>query len=57
MKFYGEPNLTVIEFRSKKALCKFDDKGEFTTEDEKLISKLRQHFKHEETTPKKKVKK
>jgi hypothetical protein len=56
MKFYGEPNLTVIEFRSKKALCKFNDKGEFITEDEKLINKLRQHFKYEET-PKKRVKK
>jgi hypothetical protein len=50
MKFYGEPNLNVIDHKTHRLVCKFNDKGEFITEDERLIQKLRQHFKYEETT-------
>lgn len=55
MKFYGNPNETIIERKynqfTKKQLNKklfvFDNNGEFQTEDIKLIEKLKQHFKYE----------
>lgn len=48
MKFYGEPNLHVIEHRTNRILCIFNDKGEFVTEDEKLSEKLKQHFRYDD---------
>jgi hypothetical protein len=53
MKFYGNVNETVSRqiklngIRKLKYLFKFDDKGEYETEDIKLIEKLKLHFKYE----------
>ena len=59
MKFYGEPNLLVKERVRKpfatavtfKPLFRFNEKGEYETEDSKLIEKLKPKFKHEELIP------
>lgn len=53
MKFYSEPNMTVftkkrIGFRTKQVkVCQFYENGQFETDDEQLIEKLKPHFKHE----------
>lgn len=54
MIFYGNPNETVStrvkqngEFRNK-LLFVFNENGEYETEDEKLIKKLKQHFKYKD---------
>lgn len=53
MKFFGNPN-EFVNTRIKKrnghklkTLCRFDDNGEFETEEETLIEKLKPHFKYE----------
>ena len=56
MKFYSEPNHTVTKREvnkitkraTLKVLFKFDEQGEYTTTDTKLIEKLKQHFRYEE---------
>jgi len=59
MKFYAEPHLAVYEMRKKHTfgenshkqrvfVCQFDENGEFSTNDEKLISKLSAKFKYDE---------
>jgi len=60
MKFYSEPNHAVMERKVNKqtntpfskVLFSFDEKGEYETTDEKLISKLKQHFKYDEENKK-----
>ncbi len=55
MKFYGEPNLSVFSSKRKgnkmikKLLFKFNENGEYETDDIKLIEKLKLHFKYEDT--------
>lgn len=53
MKFYGEPNLNVTDHKTHRLVCKFNGKGEFITEDEKLIQKLKRYFKYEENKKRK----
>lgn len=54
MKFYSEPNMSVFKmvkqgrFNKKVLAFKFDENGEFETEDNRLIEKLKIHFKHDE---------
>lgn len=57
MKFYGEPNMGVFEIVRKKngmrkvkreLVFRFDDNGEFVTDDESLIKRLMHRFAHEE---------
>lgn len=56
MKFFGEPNMLVKERKRKpmsqeitvKPLFRFDEKGEYETNNERLIEKLKKKFKHEE---------
>lgn len=56
MKFYGQPNSLVREMRRKpfsteyefKPIFKFDEKGEYSTSDDRLIQKLKRKFKYEE---------
>lgn len=53
MKFYGSPNESVQTARRINGIIKriplftFDEKGEHETTDEKLIEKLKQHFKYD----------
>lgn len=57
MKFYGEPNLSVFSSKRKgakmvkKFLFKFNESGEYETEDIQLIEKLKLHFKYAEVEP------
>ena len=53
-KFFGEPNM-LVKGRKKvlfenawqfKPLFRFDEKGEYVTDDEKLIEKLKSRFDH-----------
>jgi len=56
MKFYGTPNSLVKERRKKPfskevkkiPLFRFDENGEYSTSDDRLIQKLKRKFKHEE---------
>lgn len=49
MKFFGTPNLLVKDSKNDdKPLFRFNDNGEFETEDERLIKRLKQHFKFED---------
>ena len=52
MKFFATPDHTLVERDRKtnkiKNIYKFDKKGEFITDDVKLIDKLKMHFKFEE---------
>lgn len=56
MKFYGQPNSLVREMRRKpfsteyefKPVFRFDEKGEYSTSDDRLIQKLKRKFKYEE---------
>lgn len=53
MKFIGKPNEVVIERRfnpfkkvqTRKLIAIFDDKGEFETQDDLIIEKMKSHFK------------
>jgi hypothetical protein len=53
MKFYGEPNLLVNTRKKVNGMYKntplfrFDKNGEYNTDDEKLINKLKPNFKYE----------
>lgn len=55
MKFYGTPNMLVKEKKRKpmstdfvfKPLFRFNADGEFETNNEKLISKLKRRFEYE----------
>ena len=55
VKFFGQPNMLVkdrkrIPFSTEwkfKPLFRFDEDGEFVTEDEKLIERLKRKFKYE----------
>ena len=60
MKFYGTPNMGVYEinrnrreagniYKRRKLLFRFDENGEYVTDDEKLIARLIKRFKHDET--------
>jgi len=61
MKFYGTPNMLVKQRKRKKMsteyelkpVFRFDENGEFITDDEKLIKKLAPKFRHEEDPDKK----
>lgn len=61
MKFYGAPNMSVFEinrkpkdadniYRRKRLLFRFDNNGEFITEDAELIKKLERKFRHDEAS-------
>lgn len=55
-KFIGKPNLLVKERKRKrfttefiyKPLFRFDENGEYITEDERLIEKLKRKFEYKE---------
>jgi hypothetical protein len=47
MKFYSIPNMTVYD-RDKKKYFKFDDKGEYETDDERIIKKMKKRFRYED---------
>ena len=59
--FFGEPNMLVKEQKKKyysmelinKPLFRFDDKGEYVTEDERIIDKLKSRFDHRDITEEK----
>ena len=56
MKFFGTPNQLVKEKRKKpysieiefKPIFRFDSNGEYTTEDQRLIEKLKRKFRYED---------
>lgn len=56
MKFFGEPNMLVRERRRKplsqevttKPLLRFDNNGEYETDDPRIIAKLKRRFRYEE---------
>jgi hypothetical protein len=48
MKFYGTPNMLVKDRKTKKPLFRFDANGEFVTNDERLIERLKRKFRWEE---------
>ena len=43
MKYIGEPHCTVIDYYNNKKVFQFDEKGEFITEDEKLIKWMKEN--------------
>jgi len=43
MKYIGKPNLSVIDYYNNKLVFKFDKKGEFITEDKKLIKWMKEN--------------
>lgn len=45
-KFYDKPNREVKSLLSGKMLLRFDSKGEFITDNEDLINRLKPHFDH-----------
>lgn len=53
-KFFGQPNMLVKERKKKyfsgeiiqKPLFRFDEKGEYITDDERIIEKLKSRFDH-----------
>ena len=55
IKFFGQPNELVKQRKKKlfstefvlKPLFRFDENGEYVTEDERLIEKLKRKFKYE----------
>lgn len=60
MKFYGLPNMAVYEinpkhkhdmniYKRKRLVFRFDERGEFVTDDETLIPRLVKKFRCEET--------
>lgn len=61
MKFYGQPNMLVRQRRKKKltgeieskAIFRFDQNGEYITNDEDLIKRLTPRFKHDDNEDKK----
>ena len=38
MKYFGEANLSVIDYKKLKKVFQFDENGEYETEDPKLIA-------------------
>lgn len=52
MKFFAIPNLIVTDSTNGKFLLKFDENGEYETEDNRLILRLKNRFKFEESKPK-----
>lgn len=63
MKFYGTPNM-LVKTKAKrpftgiiymKPLFRFDENGEFETEDKELIKKLKKRFKYDEVNKAPKV--
>lgn len=65
MKFYGTPYSLVKERRKKPfsnevkhiPLFRFDENGEYSTSDDKLIQKLKKKFRYEEEVKTKHCKK
>ena len=53
MKYFGEPNLSVIDYKKLKKVFQFDENGEYETEDPKLIlwMKKKKNFIRCEETP------
>jgi hypothetical protein len=50
MKFFSTPNMTVYD-RDKKRHFRFDENGEYETDDERLIKKMKKRFAFEEVKP------
>lgn len=51
MKFIGQPNCHIIDYKRNKEVFCFDEKGEYVTNDEKLIkwmAKNKNFIKHKE---------
>jgi hypothetical protein len=59
MKYFGEPGMTIIDYKKLKKVFQFDEKGEFETNDPKLITwmKKNKNFIRCEETPSFKCKK
>ena len=58
MKFYGLPNMGVYERKTRRDIAKnkrpklifrFDERGEYVTEDVTLIARLKHKFRYEES--------
>ena len=43
MKYFGEPGLTVIDYKKLKKAFQFDENGEFETNDPKLIAWMKKN--------------
>lgn len=43
MKYFGEPHLTIIDYKKGNKVFQFDEKGEYQTEDEKLIKWMKEN--------------
>jgi hypothetical protein len=43
MKYFGEPNLHVIDYKKCKEVFCFDENGEFETKDPKLIEWMKKN--------------
>ena len=58
MKFYGLPNMGIYERKTRRDIAKnkrpklifrFDERGEYVTEDIALIARLKHKFRYEES--------
>jgi hypothetical protein len=52
MKYFGEPQCHLIDYEKGKEVFCFDNKGEFETDDPKIIQFMKKHkwwIKNEET--------
>lgn len=47
MKFYAEPNHLIIDRNTYKPLFRFNEQGEYETNDERLIERLKPYFRYE----------
>jgi hypothetical protein len=57
MKYFGEPGMAIIDYENLKTVFTMNDKGEFETEDPKIISfmkKYKNFIRCEESKTKKK---
>jgi hypothetical protein len=53
MKYFGQPNLTIVDYKKVKKVFVFDENGEYETDDLKIIEfmkKKKNFIKCEETT-------
>jgi hypothetical protein len=43
MKYFGEPGLSVIDYDNLKTMFKFNEKGEYETDDPKLVAWMKKN--------------
>lgn len=48
MIFIGEPGMVVIDSISRRPLFRFNENGEYETDNEALIARMKPHFKVKE---------